>query len=42
VVDHFGYGAAFWFPAVLPLLALLPVAWLVFRQGGSLYDVEIA
>jgi ACS family hexuronate transporter-like MFS transporter len=31
IVDRFGYGAAFWFPALLPPLALLPVAYIVRR-----------
>jgi ACS family hexuronate transporter-like MFS transporter len=35
VVDHFGYSSAFWFPAVLPALALLPIAWLVRRRANS-------
>jgi len=35
VVDHFGYRAAFWFPALLPALALLPIAWLVRRPASS-------
>jgi ACS family hexuronate transporter-like MFS transporter len=31
LVDRFGYGSAFWFPALLPPLALLPVAHIVRR-----------
>jgi ACS family hexuronate transporter-like MFS transporter len=42
VVDHFGYRAAFWFPALLPALALLPIAWLVRRPASSCDGARIA
>ena len=42
VVDHFGYGAAFWFPALLPVLALLPLARLVPGHGGPFDDAEVS
>lgn len=41
VVDHFGYGAAFWFPALLPVLALLPIVWLARRPASSCDDARI-
>lgn len=36
LVDRFGYGAAFWLPALLPPMALVPVAWLVHRKYGRI------